>query len=307
MKRKNKTLRRLRHLLTAPAVRAVVFCCAFTPIWLLRFNARILGYILSLLPLSASDTISEHRRTVMASLGIKASSSAIYSSVLTSYFDFFHYSGKSDKAFMDMVRVKGSENMTEALDHGKGAIAVTAHFSAWELIPRAVKLLGFETGVVGRSLTHPGASSILEHLRAAPGIHVVDRDKGVSPIVRLLRSNTAVGILIDQYTSRVQSHTVDFLGVPASTPVAPAVLARRLGVPVVPLHIERLRDSSYLLQIEKPMYFDENDSDSEILDLLNRKIGNWIRNSPEQWVWFHKRWKGFSEYLHTAKSDSDVP
>ena len=291
MKRKNKPLRRIRHLLIAPAVRIVIFCCVCTPSALLRLNARFIGFILSLFPLSAGKVINEHRLTVMAENGLKAGTAAIYASLLTSYFDFFHYSRRSDRAFQHKVKVQGAANMAEALSHGKGAIAVTAHFSAWELIPRAVKLQGFETGVVGRSLTHSGASEVLEKLRAAPGIHVVDRDRGVGPIVRLFRSNTAVGILIDQDTSRVQSETVDFLGFPARTPVAPSMLARRLGVPVVPLHIVRQKDSSYILEIEKPLYFSENDSHEDILILLNQRIGQWIKGAPEQWVWFHRRWK----------------
>ena len=292
MKRKKKPLRRFRHRLTAPAVRFVIFCCICTPAAVLRLHARIIGFILSLFPLTAGRVINEHRRTVMTECGLKARTADIYASVLTSYFDFFHYSWRSDEAFLRKVKVKGAENMAEALGRGKGAIAVTAHFSAWELIPRAVKLQGFETGVVGRSLTHSGASEVLEKLRAAFGIHVVDRDKGVGPIVRLFRNNTAVGILIDQDTSKVQSETVEFLGLPARTPVAPSMLARRLGVPVVPLHIVRLRDSSYVLEIEKPLYFSENDSHEDILNLLNQRIGEWIKSAPEQWVWFHERWKG---------------
>lgn len=292
MSRKKKPLRKLRHGLTSPAVKLIVFLCSITPPVILRFYAGAAGFFLSLLPLASGRIIDRHRRAVMNDLGLSASTSSIYSSVILSYFDFFHYSRRSDKAFRRKVVVRGAENMAEALAAGKGAIAVTAHFSAWELIPRAVKLLGFKTGVVGRSLSHSGASAVLEEMRAAPGISVVDRDSGVGPLIRLFRNNTAVGILIDQDTSRVQSETVDFLGHPARTPAAPAVLARRLGIPVVPLHIQRKPDSSYLLEIEKPLVFTEEDSPTDILGLLNRRIGSWIKDSPEQWVWFHRRWKG---------------
>ena len=292
MTRKNKPFRKLRHKLTAPAVRIAVFLCACTPRPLLGFYARVLGFVLSISPLSANGIIEKHRKTVMAENGILASNASVYASVLRGYFDFFYLSKRSDEIFRRAVKVKGAENMARALEQGKGAIAVTGHFSAWELIPRAVKLQGFETGVVGRSLTHSGASAVLEKLRAAPGIHVVDRDAGVGPIVRLFRRNTAMGILIDQDTSRVQSEIADFLGFPARTPVAPAMLAQRLGVPVVPLHIVRLPNSNYLLQIDEPLCFSKEDSQADILNLLNRRIGEWIKSAPKQWVWFHRRWKG---------------
>lgn len=293
MSRKKTPLRRLRHRLTGPVVKLVILCCSVTPGALRRLFAKSAGFILSLFPLSAGRIIEGHRRTVMADNGIKARTASIYASVILSYLDFFYLSKHNDKAFRKAVKVQGAENMASALEHGKGAIAVTAHFSAWELIPRAVKLLGFRTGVVGRSLTHSGASSVLEELRAAPGVDVVDRDSGVGPIVRLFRNNTAVGILIDQDTSRVQSEYADFLGIPALTPVAPAILASKLGIPVVTLHILRQKDHTYLLSIDPPLFFEKNDTStsSSILTLLNQRIGEWIKSDPEQWVWFHRRWR----------------
>lgn len=287
MARKKRRFRRLRHSLTVPLVKALILSCRVTPRPFLRVQARILGSLLAFLPLKGGRVIRLHREKVMDRLGIKASTRAIYASVIQGYFDFFHLNGKGDASFCRAVRVQGEENLHAALGAGRGVIAVTAHFSAWELIPRAVRLLGVETGVVGRELTHRKASRVLEDLRASHGIHVLSRDGGVGPIVRLLRSNAAIGILIDQYTSRVRSETVDFLGIPARTPSAPATLSRKLNVPVVPMHIERLRDNSYLITIEEPLEYSP-----DILDILNGRIGGWILSAPEQWVWFHERWKG---------------
>lgn len=284
-------MRRLRHALAEPAVKLVIICCALTPRPLLKVWAGFIGHILPILPLPSNRIIARHRGTIMADRGINVSAARVYSSLLFSFFDFFHLSRRGDETFSKIVRVKGAENLRRALEEEKGVIAVTGHFSAWELIPRAVKLLGVRTGVVGRSLTHPGASGVLERLRAAPGIHVIDRDAGVSPLVRLFRKNTAVGILIDQDTSRVQSEFAEFLGVPARTPVAPAVLSKRLGIPVVTLHITRGADGNYLMEIDPPVHFGENDSLQGFLSMLNERIGGWIEAAPEQWVWFHDRWR----------------
>ena len=287
MAKKKKRFRRLRHSLTVPLVKFLILSCSLTPRPVLRVQAGLLGSFLALLPLKARRVIRLHRQTVMGQMGIGASTRAVYSSVIQGYFDFFHLNGKSDAAFSRAVRVQGEDNLRHALSAGRGVIAVTAHFSAWELIPRAVRLQGVETAVVGRELNDRKASRVLEDLRASHGIHVLSRDGGVGSIVRLLRRNAAVGILIDQYTSRVRSETFDFLGVPARTPAAPATLSRKLRVPVVPMHILRLRDNTYLLTIDEPLEYSP-----DILDVLNGRIGGWIRSAPEQWVWFHERWKG---------------
>jgi len=181
--------------------------------------------------------------------------------------------------------------MKEALSCNKGVIAVTAHFGPWELLPRAMKLLGFDIGVVGRSLSRKGATEILDKLRKKPGIQTIDRDAGAGPLLRLLRKNKTLGMLIDQNTRGVQSEFIAFMGQDARTPVAPAVLSRKLGVPVVTMHITRQKDSRYLLEIDEPLFFSQENSVSDVLTVLNERISKWILDSPEQWVWFHDRWR----------------
>jgi len=281
----------LRRALTVPAFKLVILAAAITPRWLSYVNARILGWVLACLPLPSNRIIEKHINGVMKDNGITADAAGIYSSVLTSFFDFFYLSYRSDSAFRKLVEVRGAENMAEAMSQGTGVIAVTAHFGPWELIPRAMKLLGFKTAIVGRSLAQKDASSVLDKLRQKPGVQTVDRDAGASPIDHLLRTGHALGILIDQSTRGVDSELCDFLGRQAPTPVSPAILAKRLKVPVVTMHITRKKNRRYILEIDRPMLFKEKDSVSGILEHLNGRISHWILESPDQWVWFHDRWR----------------
>ncbi len=227
----------------------------------------------------------------MADNNIHVTVAEIYTGILAGFFDFFYLSYRSDNTFNKIVKVDGSDNMKKALSYGKGVIAVTAHYGPWELLPRAVKLLGFDIGVIGRTLSQQGASDVLDKLRRKPGIQTIDRDAGVAPILRLLRKNNTLGMLIDQDTKGVQSEFANFLGHLARTPVAPAVLSTKLDAPIVTVHITRQKDSTYLLEIDEPVFFTEEDSIPEILTLLNGRISRWILNAPEQWVWFHNRWR----------------
>ncbi len=281
----------LRHALTVPAVKLVVFTAAVTPRPVSRFNASVLGKLLSFLPLPSNRIIQKHRRKIMSNSGISASAAEIYTSVLTGFFDFFYLSYRSDETFRKMVAVKGSKNMEQALSYNRGVIAVTAHFGPWELLPRAMKLLGFDIGVVGRSLSQKGATEVLDKLRQKPGIQTIDRNAGAGPLLRLLRKNKTLGMLIDQNTRGVQSEFISFMGHAARTPVAPAILSRKLGVPVVTMHITMQKDSTYLLEIDEPLFFSQSDSVSDVLTVLNERISQWILDSPEQWVWFHDRWR----------------
>jgi len=211
------------------------------------------GYATALIPGRSRDLIRLHQRLIMEPAGISATPSSIYRHVTGGVLDFVHLSSKDDDAFRKAVAFSGASNMEAARSAGRGAIAVTAHYSAWELIPRAVHLMGHRTGVVGRKLSNPAVSEMLDRMRTRPGVELIDRGSGARGVVRALRRNTAVGILIDQDTTAVESGFVDFFGIPALTPLGPVRLALRFGVPIVTLHIRREEDGNYLLLIDEPL------------------------------------------------------
>jgi len=255
--------------------------------------AGAVGHIVASLPTRGSHIFDINRRHVMEPNGLNVRLSAVYRHLLAGMTDFLHMSSRSDDKFRMLVRVTGAENMADALSEGRGVIAITAHYSAWELIPRAVSLLGHRVGVVSRRLSHRGTSDYLDGLRGRSGVDIIDRGEGIGRLMRCLRDNTAVGILIDQDTMGVESDFVDFLGLPARTPVGPARIALRFGIPVVPLHIVRSADGSYDLVIEEKLdlsRFGSDDGHLELTGVMTERIGDWIREDPEQWAWIHERW-----------------
>lgn len=229
----------------------------------------------------------------MKPCGLNVHLSIVYRNLIAGMLDFFHLSGKSDDEFMKTVEVHGAGNMESALSSGKGAIAITAHYSAWELIPRTIKLLGHRVGVVSRKLAHGDTSEYFDCLRKKHDVELVDRGSGIMKLMHVLRENTAVGILIDQDTMGVESEFIDFLGLPARTPVGPAQLAIRFGIPVLTLHIARKSNGRYILTIDEPMVLSDYSGDKGYLELtadLTGRIEEWIREDPQQWIWIHERW-----------------
>lgn len=229
----------------------------------------------------------------MKPCGLSVRLSTVYRNLIAGMLDFFHLSGKSDEEFNKAVEVHGAWNMEMALSSGKGVIAITAHYSAWELIPRAVKLLGHRVGVVSRKLAHRETSEYFDSLREKHDVALVDRSSSIVKLMHVLRENTAVGILIDQDTMGVESEFVDFLGLPARTPVGPAQLAIRFGIPVLTLHIARKRNGRYILTIDEPVALSDYSGDNGYLELtadLTGSIEEWIRENPQQWIWIHERW-----------------
>ncbi len=285
--------RHIRHSLELPLAKLIVFTASVLPRRLIWIIAGLLGFLASLIPGRSARIFRINRRHIMKSCGLNVHLSIVYRNLISGMLDFFHLSGKSDEEFMNTVEVHGAGNMEAALSSGKGAIAITAHYSAWELIPRAIKLLGHRVGVVSRKLAHKETSEYFDSLRKKHDVALVDRGSGIRKLMHVLRGNTAVGILIDQDTMGVESEFVDFLGLPARTPVGPAQLAIRFGIPVLTLHIARKSNGRYILTIDEPIVLSEYSGDNGYLELtadLTGRIEEWIREDPQQWIWIHERW-----------------
>lgn len=286
-------LRRIRHSLQLPAVKAIAVIASLLPRNVIWHFSRFFGSLAASLPLSSNTIINCNRQNVMKPSGFDVSSRDIYTFLLAGLFDFLHLSSKNDDEFTEVVKVSGVHNLEKAASEGKGVLVITGHYSAWELIPRAITLLGYRTGVVARKLSEKKTSDFLGYLRRKPGVVTIDRGEGAMELLRELRKNTAVGILIDQDTITVESDFIDYFNLPARTPTSPARIALKLGIPVLTMHIKRESDGKYILRIDKPIDLSLYQRKDGILDLtqeLTWQIENWVREDPRQWIWLHKRW-----------------
>jgi Kdo2-lipid IVA lauroyltransferase/acyltransferase len=286
-------MRRMRHALELPAAKLLTTTAGLIPRPISWTMAGVAGAIAAAVPCRASTIFDINRRHVIEPNGLDVRLRAVYRHILAGMTDFLRMKSITNAELSRLVSITGSEHMASALSAGRGVLAISAHYSAWELIPRAVAMLGHRVGVVSRKLSDPATSEYFDSLRAAPGTTIIDRGAGVSRLMRSLRENTAVGILIDQDTLGVESGFVDFLGLPARTPLGPARIALRFGIPVVPVHIRRVAGGRYSLVIEPPLdlsAFSGEDGHLELTGEVTRRIGEWIREDPEQWIWIHERW-----------------
>jgi Kdo2-lipid IVA lauroyltransferase/acyltransferase len=109
-----------------------------------------------------------------------------------------------------------------------------------------------------------------------------------------LRRGAIVGILFDQAT-RAEGFMIPFLGNSAFTPVGPAALSRATGAALIPMaiHGEGLGRHRVTILPEIPV---ARTADRErdlrgAMTALNTALEDLILRQPEDWVWFHDRWR----------------
>ncbi len=194
------------------------------------------------------------------------------------------------RTLAEAAGVSGPAHLAEALKAGRGAIGVSAHLGNWELLPHVVRRLvppSLPVAAIYRAANDAGVEALVQRLRAAPGIDYLRKGRrGAAGARAALAHGGVVLMLVDQRAS--DGLAAPFLGRPAMTTTAPARLALGLGAPIVPLRMRR-DGRGHGLAIEPPL---SPGQDLGILTArLNAAVEAWVRESPEDWLWLHDRWR----------------
>jgi KDO2-lipid IV(A) lauroyltransferase len=190
------------------------------------------------------------------------------------------------------VVFQGEEHLKASFTTGKGVILLTAHFGNWELMGSRLLLEGYPLDVIARNSELPSTTAIINRIRESSGMRVFPRGE-LLPAVRALKDNRMLAILPDQHD--MDGIFVDLLGVPAKTAIGPAAIALRTGAVILPAFTFRQHDDTILV-VFSPAFPAEStgDKDADVRALttkINGIIETAIRQAPDQWLWFHNRWK----------------
>jgi Kdo2-lipid IVA lauroyltransferase/acyltransferase len=188
------------------------------------------------------------------------------------------------------IRYEGFEHYEEAKRRGKGVLFATAHLGNWELSAYAHALMTEPMNIVVRPLDIQASDEVVEARRAGSGNRIISKQHSARDILRALKLNQPVGILIDQNVSLEEGTFIDFFGTPACAGTAFARIAAHSGAAVIPgfaFWIESER--RYTLK-----FYPLVDITGEAIEDTRRihaVIEQAIREHPEQWLWLHRRWK----------------
>lgn len=233
-------------------------------------------------PEKSDEEIVRLSREVYRNLGIMAA-------------EFFTIPQLTRENIGELVEAEGLEHCRRALAKGRGVLFFTAHFSNWELSAAAMSLLVKPVGAIYRPLDSGLLDRIVLRVRSATGNIPIPKERAMRAILRHLKQDGILGIMLDQNMAWNEGVFVDFFGRPACTTSGLALLALHTGAPVLPGYIVRLPGGRYRLVIGPEVEITRSgDRDADILantQRFTKVIEEIVRRCPEQWLWIHQRWK----------------
>ena len=186
------------------------------------------------------------------------------------------------------IQVIGQGLLDEALNNGRGAILISAHFGAWEILGHWFGVNNYPLRGVAQRQTNKGANKFFEEKRQLSGIKHVYRKVGFDRLYDILKENKILGLVSDQ-DAKSKGIFVNFFDKPASTHTGAAKFHINTGAPMIFGLCIQTGFQKY--KIELISVSGTKNNVENITQEFTAILENIIRKYPEQNFWFHNRWK----------------
>ncbi len=177
---------------------------------------------------------------------------------------------------------------------GQGAIIASPHMGASEVSSVVLQKIGVPIFLITGTVKNPQVNAHIEEIRGRTGIPTVLRESSLlKSVVRRLKNGEALAFLTD-LRARWGGTIIQFLGHTTAAAPGMAKFAKQTGVPIIPITIRRVGWTRHRLTLADPVFPDPEVGKvedcvritQEVFDIAERAI----RETPEQWFWFNKRW-----------------
>ena len=217
---------------------------------------------------------------------------------------------RMDKDYINRyIKIRGKDNLDNALRDKRGAIILGAHFGSWEVCFAIAGVLNYPLCVFAEEQTkNPLLNDLLIQIRQSKGVEVLRVSDKIRQVVSNLKDNKFVGMVADHGAK--EGLLVDFFGRKTRTPAAAVRISLKLNVPILIGYIRRIRGPKHELVILPPLKMKNTGNfKQDIMDNLetvNKLTQGYITQYPEQYFWSYKRFKHSAQrnilLLHDGKA-----
>ena len=287
-----------RHALEAAVASAVAAVIRLLPRRLVLALGRGLGRLWGALDRRHLRVAADNLRQAFPDWDearVLATARGVYAHFGAVILDLLWMSGRPAEELLALADLDGVEHLQNARASGRGVVAPSGHLGNWEIQAAASVPKVGNVAMIARPLDNLELDERLNRLRTSTGNTVIYKQKALAQVMRTIREGGIVAILIDQNMQAKDGVFVRFFGRPACTTTVAAALALKTGCAIVPVRCLLKPNGRYRMVYGPPVEWPRTGRrDEDIVALtqhLTSIIEGWVRETPEQWLWLHRRWK----------------
>jgi KDO2-lipid IV(A) lauroyltransferase len=194
------------------------------------------------------------------------------------------------KTFNDLkINVKNRNILDAALKLNKGVVFVSGHFGAWEILSAWLSSNGYPITAVAAKQKNRGSNQFFIEHRGQFGMKHVYRRSSLDNMYEILEKNKILALVSDQ-DARKRGVFINFFNKKASTPKGAARFHLNYGSPIIFTLCYLDNTGKHTIDFI-PINIHKNDTIEIITQKYTSILEAFIRKYPEQYFWFHRRWK----------------
>lgn len=183
-----------------------------------------------------------------------------------------------------------------AFQDGKGVIFATMHFGNWDMGGAVLAARGYPVSVIADTFLNERANRVIVKARQVRGMKVIHSSRAAAGIVRAIRRNEALALLVDTPVNDGSGVQIKFFGEWTAVPAGAARIALRTGARVIPVALVRASGTSdqIIAMADLDVRFTPTGDTEHDVQALTQRIftahERFIRSYPDQWYIFRRMW-----------------
>ena len=187
-----------------------------------------------------------------------------------------------------IIEVEGKNYIEEALKKNNGLILVSGHFGSWEVLGNWIgRNFPIFTGVAIKQKNLGAHKFFIEQRELSGTKHIFKKDS-INKMYNVLSQNGILGLVSDQ-DARRSGVFVDFFGKKASTSKGAALFHINKSSPLIVALCNQNNYKSYKINFIPIDTIGKGVQ--EITQTYTKVLEENIIKYPNQYFWFHRRWK----------------
>jgi len=193
--------------------------------------------------------------------------------------------------FNQKIIVKNQAVLEQIKERLEPVIFVSGHFDNFELMAMHIEKSGINLSVIYRPLNNFFLNPLMENIRRKfiCKNQIKKGSSGTRLLLKNFKNGSSIALMVDQRVS--EGIRSKFFSKDALTTTIPAQFVKKFKTKVVPIHIERLINDNFVINIHDPLEFSNKETIKSITSKLNKILEIMIKKNPDQWIWTHNRWK----------------